>query len=465
MTYWKKTIDPDWRWPHVSSLDIGRVPVALIYPPMPFLADPHAQPPLGLMSVAAALKLEEFPVKLYDWSMEINWMKRLDDIEEDVVGCYVTYPHFNFTASLHRELKRMGKKLIVGGPDPSGHAGDYFDRADVVVMGEGELGIFDAVRYIQNGVKGLVHREPIPNLNCVPWPCRSFPGFDINRFKQDFHGGRLTTFMFSRGCFHKCSFCDSKSVWGRRVRWRTPNDCAAEVDWVRTVYGFDRFFPEDDTFNTDNEWVMEFCRLIRTYGMLWRCLTRASRLNSDVAMAMSDAGCRRVSIGVESGSDEILKNISKGESADGQLRGIRVAQKAGIEVQAFFIIGLPGETKQTLEETKRFIEEARPELFDMTLLRVLPGSDIYNDAKAGKIDLQTLPFEPEQSWFKGGIPKANARTKALSAEDLERAYAEMYDLIKSQGAKHSVGHYIKPTEYKDIKEVLDGKKDIGQGAM
>jgi len=427
--------------------------VALIYPPMPFLADPHSQPPLGLMYVAAALDENGHRPVFYDWSEETDWRSRLSDIQEDVVGCYCGYPHFNWIKKLYQELRALDKHLIVGGPDPSGHPHDYVDRADCIVVGEGEKAIINALRlHDMNGT--VVLEEPyIEDIDAIPYPLRQFQGFDVRNFSQMFNGKKLTTAMFSRGCIYGCAFCDSRSVWGRKVRRRSPFNCFVEVRNIRDIYGFDAFFPEDDTFNLDNEWVRDFCELIRPLGISWRCLSRASCLNDEILSIMKASGCERISIGVESGSDKILKNISKGETVKQQMDGIKAAQRVGIEVQAFIIIGLPGENKQTLNETKRFLEEARPEYYDLTLLRVFPGSNIWKFRHS--MDIEVLDFDPEATFFKGGVPVSQVRTMALTKEELETAYEEMYDFTKSLGAKHSVGQYINNKEYSDIKEALE----------
>jgi radical SAM superfamily enzyme YgiQ (UPF0313 family) len=346
----------------------------------------------------------------------------------------------------------MDIKLIVGGPDPSGHSADYLDRADMVVQGEGERAILDAVRFINEDYKAMIiHKEPM-NIECIPWPLRNFKGFDVRNFKQEFHGGLLTTAMFSRGCYANCKFCNSKSIWGRTVRRRSPVNCALEIQNIKEIYGFERFFPEDDSFNSDNKWVLSFCDQIKKDDLLWRCLTRARDLNLLVLKEMHNAGCRRVSIGVESGSPKILKNICKGETVEQQKRGIKLAKTAGLEVQGFFILGLPGEDRSSIEETRKFLEEARPDFFNLTLLRVFPDSDIW--IERDKLDIEILDFDSEATWYAGGLPKSQVRTKALSGEDLENAYRDMYDFALSIGIKHAVGHFIEPFKYSEIKSTL-----------
>lgn len=426
--------------------------VSLLYPPSLFLDNPREQPPLGLMYIAAVLEKAGITPTFHDWSGIKDWRKHVDDFYDDVIGCYCVYPHFNFVKYLHEELKKRGKKLIVGGADPSGHPNDYLDRADAVIAGEGERSVFDALKHLETSFSPKVFKTPnIPNLDSIPWPLREFEGFDIRNYIQHFNERRITTAMFSRGCYAGCKFCNSKSIWGRQVRQRSASDCVAEVRFIRDNYGFKAFFPEDDTFNWDNKWVMDFCNQIKNDDFIWRCLTRAGNLTPEVLSSMRYSGCQRVSIGVESGSNKILRNINKGETAEQQLRGIKAA-KAVMEVQAFIILGLPGETRETLQETKKFMEEAMPDYFDLTLLRVFPDSDIM--LEKDKLDIQILDFDPEASWYKGGIPQSCVRTSALSKEDLENAYKELYDHFIKLGIKQKVGHYINPNQYPEIKDSL-----------
>ena len=428
--------------------------VGLIYPPSMFLDDPESQPPLGLMYIAAALRCEGYNPVFHNWSNEKNWRNRLSEIKENVVGCYCVYPHFNWIKKLHTELKKMNVDLMVGGPDPSGHPNDYLDRADAIIKGEGEKAVLWALHRLAGGFRQEIFTfPPVEDINGLPWPLREWDGFDIRNFKQEFHGGLLTTAMFSRGCYAKCKFCNSKSVWGRKVRRRSPEDCAKETRYIRDAFGFTRFFPEDDSFNSDNDWVFEFCNLIKNDDLQWRCLTRAKDLSVVVLDAMQKAGCRRVSIGVESGSPKVLRNICKGETVEHQMRGIKLAKHVGLEVQAFFILGLPGEDRESIKDMRKFLEEARPDFFNLTLLKVFPDSDIW--VERDKLDIQILDYEPEAMFYAGGMPKSQVRTKSLSAEDLENAYREMYDYALSLGIKHSVGHFTEPFKYSEIKSTLE----------
>lgn len=449
---WERFRDPDWKWK--APVELAEKPViGLIYPPSLFLDNPRAQPPLGLMSIAAILTREDFPVRFHDWANETDWRSRLDEVEESIVGTYAAYPHFNFTKLLYGELRSRGKRLIVGGPDPSGHPEDYLDRSDAVVAQEGELSVFLAIHHVlHDGVAKVFSQPNIMNLDALPWPLRTVEGFSVHNYTQEFHGRNITTTMFSRGCFAACTFCNSKSIWGRQVRWRSPRNAADEVLWLREQYGYDRFLPEDDTFNTDNAWVAEFCRLIKDEGFLWRVLTRAIQLTPEICRTMHDAGCRQVSIGLESGSEKILKSIMKGENVAQQMRGIKTSKAAGLNTAVFVIVGLPGETPETIEETKRFLAEARPDRFDLTLLRPFPDMDIVK--QQDKLDIEFLPHEPEMTWYKGGLPKALARTAAMSAEDLERAYTDLYEYCKDLGMEHSVGHYVDVDKYPQIKQSL-----------
>jgi len=155
------------------------------------------------------------------------------------------------------------------------------------------------------------------------------------------------------------------------------------------------------------------CDGMRDLEMAWRCFVRADQVDAGTLKLMGASGCAEIGLGVESGSNEVLRRIRKGETVERQADAIRWAHDAGVRVKAFLIVGLPGETPETLAETERFIQQAQPDDIDVSVLQVYPGAPLY-DRPDG------ITVEGPSAWYKGrpGEYTCAHRTDALSAADI-----------------------------------------------
>src|SRR5262249_45016445 len=173
------------------------------------------------------------------------------------------------------------------------------------------------------------------------------------------------TFMLSsRGCPHRCTFC----LWpgtmvGRDFRARRAESVVDEMEHLVKQHGVDDIYFDDDTMTIDRERILTMCRLIRERNLKvhWISMGRDDTVDEELLTAMRGAGCDNVYLGVESGSQEILKRLKKGIQLPQIERAFRIARKVGIRTQAFFMLGGPGETKQTLKETIEFAIKIDPD--------------------------------------------------------------------------------------------------------
>jgi radical SAM superfamily enzyme YgiQ (UPF0313 family) len=168
------------------------------------------------------------------------------------------------------------------------------------------------------------------------------------------------------------------------MRYKTVERVIEEIKLLNARYGCDRIYFNDDTFIVDDKRVIKLCaalKEIHEQGILhdWHCLTRADRTDPELFRIMYKSGCRQLTYGIETGSQKILDIIEKQTTVEENMNAIKIAKAAGLKVRAQMIVGLPGETEGTVEETANFIREAPADSFGMHIFVPLPGCQIWND--------------------------------------------------------------------------------------
>jgi anaerobic magnesium-protoporphyrin IX monomethyl ester cyclase len=322
----------------------------------------------------------------------------LSDYKPDFVGISMMTPIFascRKVAEIAREVL-PGAVIMAGGP----HVTILRERGlvklpqvDVAFVGEAEETILDYVdTYLRGGnmdaVAGIIYRKNgklcataprgrIQDLDALPIPDRRLL---VNEKK--YSTSKLGLIMAGRGCPFQCAFCASVPLWERRVKLRSPDNLMKEIDYLVEMYGIRTFAFWDDTFTVDRRIAIGFCkRLYRKYGprrLRWACNTNINCIDDEVLFWMKHAGCRTILIGVESGSDRILRIIKKGITTDQVRKAVKAMKKRGFWVAAFFIVGLPHETENDIRKTIDFIKEIRPDSMNMTTFTPHPGTELYD---------------------------------------------------------------------------------------
>uniref|UniRef100_A0A6M3XDE0 Putative radical SAM superfamily protein n=1 Tax=viral metagenome TaxID=1070528 RepID=A0A6M3XDE0_9ZZZZ len=384
--------------------------ICLINPSSPFLIDQDVMPPLGLWYLSAELKAAGYDVVVVDLGLG-------DEIPEapiyGVTGVTAQLGEMVDLVDILRDIN-PDAWLIAGGSHATIFPHEMlFFGYDTVVRGEGEMVIapllsWESRRDVMNFATTPI-RLNSDVLNSLEFPDRS----QAHRYHYTLDGRRATTIMTSRGCPYNCAFCSKQGTSGRLWVPHTPDRVVAEIKEIKEL-GFDAFMAYDDTIAMDARRLLRICRGLEDIDVKWRCFARAAQMTQEVARAMVKSGCVEVGIGVESGSASVLETIMKAETPHIIAKGIRTTQDAGMRAKCFFIVGLPGETKETIAETEAFIEEVRPDDVDFTVLSVLGGSPIYD--KPERFDVQWgMPVA-----YKGkpGEYTTSTRTSMLSREEL-----------------------------------------------
>jgi len=222
-----------------------------------------------------------------------------------------------------------------------------------------------------------------------------------------------------RGCPHQCTFCSwPKTLMGRKYRMRSVENVVDEFKYIANeLPEVKEIFIEDDTFTINKRRIKEISEEIkrRKLDITWSCNARAN-LDYKTLKVMKEAGCRLLDVGYESGNDKILKNIGKGITTDESRKFTEDAKKAGLMILADFIFGMPGETKETAEQTIKFAKELKPNIVQFAVATPIPGTEFYNYVKENNY---LLVDDLEESLDEEGFQKCIVSYPKFTKEDIE----------------------------------------------
>jgi radical SAM superfamily enzyme YgiQ (UPF0313 family) len=304
---------------------------------------------------------------------------------------------------------------------------------DVYIGTDYEVVVLDLVNNLGNlhAVKGIVFREKgkiIENAPAIPirdYDSIPLPAYDLLPSLKPYFintpWGKPVTIMYaSRGCPFKCAYC---TVAGTMAKMRSAKSVIKEVQFLKKTYNIKTISFFDETFTINRKRVEDICAAIKDLKITWYCNTRANLITPDLLKIMREAGCKGISFGVESGSDKILKGVNKAITVEQQAKGVKMAKEAGIKTFCSFIIGLPGETEETIQETLNFVKETLPTSAQFNVAVPYPGTALYDMALKNKwidkIDWETL-YQHES------IMKNQALTGKQLEDARMRAYRTLY---------------------------------------
>src|SRR5438105_2349151 len=263
----------------------------------------------------------------------------------------------------------------------------------------------------------------IENLDELPWVSKVYKrDLDVTRYNVPFLLNPFISFYTSRGCPAMCTFC----LWpqthsGHRWRLRSTDDVANEVRYALEAFPqVKEIFFDDDTFNYQKARTIELCAKLKPLKFTWSCTSRVTT-DYDTLKAMKEAGCRLVIVGYESGDPQILKNIKKGATVDMAQRFTKDAHKLGLVIHGDFILGLPGESPETIKNTMAFAKELDVETIQVSVAHAYPGTELYDYAmKNGFMVSGSMVDE-------GGHQLAHIEYPGLPADEILHSVHRFYD--------------------------------------
>jgi radical SAM superfamily enzyme YgiQ (UPF0313 family) len=356
-------------------------------------------PPTDLMCLAAVAEEVGYECMIRDYSGRGHgydrFMKDLRQYRPGILVVSMTSPTIKDDIKCVAEAKRLlpGIRIIA----KSAHFLKYdcsvmeaVPALDMVIRGEAEFAFREFLRSGSAGsVPGLTwrsgdsiirnpdrrHEEDDPDM--LPFPARHL--VNNRNFVRPDNGRPLGVIRVSRGCPQGCFFCLATPVHGRKVRKRSIDSILKEIEVCKAEYGISDFIFWSDLFNHERDWVLNLCDAILSSGLFfrWSANIRVDRFDIEMAEAMKAAGCELVSVGVESGNQKMLDLMGKGIRLEECVRAFSIIRKARLKGIAYFLIGLPWETEETVTETIRFARELDCDYASFFVCTPLPGTRFH----------------------------------------------------------------------------------------
>lgn len=406
--------------------------IAIVATPYPLAEFPS--PPLGVTYVAAAFEAAGAEVQVFDYIVTAYTKEKLhqqlESFRPDAVGATSVTMNFSSARKILQDAKEYDPSLVtlMGGPHVSFTATDTLNRypyIDMIVIGEGEATIAEYVpafkqRGLWHGIRGIAFRdgsecvvtgkrEFIADVDTLPLPARHL--LPISRYLAL---GFDVSIITGRGCPNACIFCLGRRMVGAKVRKRKTGLILDEIEEILS-YGFEHINIADDLFTAQPERVREFCNGIRerSPNLKWSAFARVDTVNQEMLDMMAAAGCDGISFGVESGNRDMLRRIKKGIKLEQVTRATEMCRRAGIWAHESFIIGLPGETMDTLTETDRFAKSTGA-VYNYHYLAPFPGTTVRDNIQ--DYDLAILT----DNWDRYDANAPIVSTSALTPHEMQK---------------------------------------------
>ena len=441
--------------------------VLLINPKFHLPIDTRTTPHLGLAYLAAISERRGDEVCVFDMDVEnMPLTQKVSEFKPHIVGITANTPQVKQAWLAARTIKALADTpVVIGGPHPSALPDESAVKPeiDVVVRGEGEAtwvelsdlvdgaraggdltgkALLDPANNLIAPVLGITYKQAdgtihtnrtrpaIDDLDSLPWPAYHY--FKMEHYTSlqpaidAVEGARSFSMMTSRGCPYRCTFC-SQSIMPEKWRARSPQSVVAEFRHLIKDLGAQEIGLLDDSANINRKRLSEISQLLIKEGLNsvpWNMINgmRANLADTDMLDLMKKAGCKRSAFGVETGDEGMLSHINKNESLDQIRQAFKNAKQVGMETVGFFIIGLPGDTEESMEQTIRFAIELDPLVANFSMMTPYPGTLAYEEikSKGGKILLKDWD---DYVFFEG---KARYELGDLTAELQERKFKEAY---------------------------------------
>ena len=372
-------------------------------------------PPLGSLYAAAYTRDHGYDVALFDAMLaesEAEWVAALEAHQPQFAVLYED--SFNYLSkmcllrmrqaafTMAAAAKARGCTVIVSGSDATDHAAKYFQHGvDFILMGEGEVTLGElldhltgrqprslhtiaGLAWIDNGqITRTIERPFERYLDRFPFPAWDL--VDIPRYQNiwyERHGYYSMNMVTTRGCPYRCNWC-AKPIYGRRYNSRSPENVVAELKWLKDNFKPDHIWFADDIFGLKPGWIETFSRLAIEQDALvpFKCLQRVDLITEEVAQALSQAKCKTVWVGAESGAQKILDAMDKDTNVADIYTAAERLHKVGVEICFFLQFGYPGEGWDEIQQTLDMVRRCEPDDIGISVSYPLPGTKFYENIK------------------------------------------------------------------------------------
>ncbi len=405
------------RWPATREIESYWYPIWLCYPagllPDSRVVDaaPHGISIKQTVKMAGDFEFLVLFTSTPGFAADVRIAEMMKDVNPRLKVCFVG-PHVSVLPE--ESLRNKAIDFVVRGE---------FDYAVVDFANGKPLEEISGASFRHNG--SFQHNEEAPvieDLDSLPWVTRVYQrDFDITRYNVPFLLHPYLSFYTERGCPALCTFCLwPQTLSGHRWRIRSAEDVTNEARFaLETFPGLREIFFDDDTFNIRKSRVIELCERLKPLKFTWSCTSRVT-VDYETLKAMKEAGCRLLIVGYESGDPQILKNIKKGATVERAIEFTRDCKKLGLVIHGDFIIGLPGETKETIRRSIDFAKRLDTETIQVSIAHPYPGTEFYDYVKQN--NLVTLDSMTDER----GHQLPNIRYPDLDRADLVEAVERFY---------------------------------------
>jgi len=418
-------------------------------------------PPFGLGYLATAIRAKH-EVKILDGVKEkltlVKFKKILEREKFDVIGIQIFTFHLNAAKGYVRLIKEASPetKIVLGGPHPScdpENIFSYFPEIDWAFRGEAEIGLARLLDLMSEEkeisrpalltVPGLIWRdenqktivnsplfvEDLDSLGYPSWDLLRPDNYPLAPHGAFFKNYPIAPIIITRGCPFSCTYCAGPLVSGRKIRKRSVGLVIEEIKDLYHNYGIREIHIEDDNFTMDRNLVLEFCQKLEEnkLDITWTCPNgvRLDTLDKELILAMKNSGLYSISVGIESGSEKILRDMRKGLGKEKIKEKINLLREAGLEVSGFFIVGYPTETKEDILATIAFAKELGIKRAGFSAFKPFPGTEITKYlAERGELD------KDKEDWDKYVLAQVVYAPPGISKNELKnlrrRALREFY---------------------------------------
>lgn len=324
----------------------------------------------------------------------------IQEYEPDVIGISAKSQNFASACIVAKLAKEVNKQIIIiaGGPHPSLVGSDTLScpDIDIAVRGEGEETLVELLDAIEtqktfDTIKGTIYRkngrivenEPrkfIKDLDSLCFPHESAP-----EVLKDYSQYPLEAFKYifaSRGCPYNCAFCGSPRIWSRKVRFRSVDNIIREIKLLQKQ-GLRFVHFDDDIFGVTKKNINDFCQALIKHcpGLKWSCELHVKLVDEQIISLMKAAGCFSIQLGIESGNNGLLNDIGKNITIEEGISSCKIIKKHGLLLYAFFMVGFPQETIDTLNDTFTAIKKVKCDSVIYSIFTPYPGTRAFEYCK------------------------------------------------------------------------------------
>lgn len=416
--------------------------ILLIYPPsqimnwedscqQPIFCSSN-QPPMDLMYLAAISEECGLEAQMKNYSIEGDFLNELKEFNPHYLVANISTRTFASDMEWIKKAKEINpsmRTIVTGKPFLTYNQNAIYENPyiDYVIVGESEFSLRDILNNVpDNEILGICYRENfqsqktekrpyIEHLDSIPFPARHLINNSV--YKNPTNGKTKAAIVVSRGCPFNCFFCLATISSGAKIRYRSAENIINEIKECVDKFNITDFEFISDVFNFNRDWTINLCKKIIENGLkiTWTSNVRIENIDNTIATLMYKAGCRLVNIGVESGSQIILDHIGKNLKLDDIKNATNIFKKNKIKICNNFIIGLPWETEETVEETINFAIKLNSEYANFYIATPLPGSGYFGYAISNK--LVEGNFEFTNAFYAPII-----RTQKLNKEQVFKLY-------------------------------------------